>query len=128
VRYIPLVRIAKRLLRFAREQRANNVNAEAIVWRIVRDRRYNGAKFRRQVPLGRYVLDFVCFESKLAVEIDGPSHDSNAQQKRDAVRDAWIESAGLRVLRLSNELMIGTPELAERRIIEALERFGEDVR
>lgn len=118
------MRIAKRLLRFAREQRANNVNAEAIVWRIVRDRRCNGAKFRRQVPLGRYVLDFVCFERKLAVEIDGPSHHAEAQQMRDAARDAWIESAGLRVLRLSNDLVIGTPELAEQRIIEALESSG----
>jgi very-short-patch-repair endonuclease len=116
------MRIAKRLLRFAREQRANNVNAEAIRWRIVRGRRCNGAKFRRQVPLGKYVLDFVCFERKLAIEIDGPSHESDARRRRDAVRDAWIALAGLRVLRLSNELVIGTPELAEQRIMEAVEK------
>jgi len=120
------MRIGKRLLRFAREQRASNVNAEAIVWRIVRDRRCMGAKFRRQVPLGSYVLDFVCFEHKLVVEVDGPSHDAAAQRERDVVRDARIRSAGLRVLRLSNELVIGTPELAEQRIVEALESLGQD--
>jgi very-short-patch-repair endonuclease len=104
----------------AREQRANNVNAEAMVWRMVRDRRCGGAKFRRQVALGGYILDFVCFEHKLAIEIDGPSHECEEQRAKDAARDAWIASAGLRVLRLSKELVIGTPELAEQRIREAL--------
>src|SRR5438309_8275136 len=108
------------LLRLAREQRANNVNAEAMIWRMVRDRRCAGHKFRRQMPLGDYVVDFVCFEQRLVVEIDGPSHASDEQRQRDQKRDAWLAVNDFRVLRLSNDLVIGAPELAERRIREAL--------
>jgi very-short-patch-repair endonuclease len=110
----------KRLLRLAREQRANNVNAEAMLWRMVRDRRCAGHKFRRQMPLGGYIVDFVCLEQRLTVEIDGPSHQTGEQRGRDAARDAWLAANNFRVLRLSNDLVIGTPELAEQRILEAL--------
>ena len=110
----------KRLLHHAREQRTNNVNAEAMVWRIVRDRRCAGHKFRRQMPLGGYIVDFVCLEQRLVVEIDGPSHEAEEQRARDAARDAWLTANGFRVLRLRNDLVIGTPELAERRVKEAL--------
>jgi very-short-patch-repair endonuclease len=110
----------KRLLRLAREQRANNVNAEAILWRIVRDRRCAGHKFRRQMPLGGYIVDFVCLEQRLVVEIDGPSHRTEEQRLRDENRDAWLAANDFRVLRLSNDLVIGTPELAEQRILEEL--------
>jgi very-short-patch-repair endonuclease len=110
----------KRLLRLAREQRANNVNAEAMLWRIVRDRRCAGHKFRRQMPLGDCIVDLVCLEQRLVVEIDGPSHASDEQRRRDEKRDAWLAANGFRVLRLTNELVIGAPELAEQRIVEAL--------
>jgi very-short-patch-repair endonuclease len=110
----------KRLLRLAREQRANKVNAEAMLWRMLRDCRCAGEKFRRQMPLDGYVVDFVCLERRLVVEIDGPSHDSDEQRLRDKKRDAWLLANHFRVLRLSNDLVIGTPELAEQRIIEAL--------
>jgi very-short-patch-repair endonuclease len=110
----------KRLLRLAREQRANNVNAEAIVWRMLRDRRCAGHKFRRQMPLGGYVVDFVCLEQRLVVEIDGLSHDAEEQRARDAARDEWLHANGFRLLRLRNDLAIGTPELAEQRIMQAL--------
>jgi very-short-patch-repair endonuclease len=110
----------KRLLHHAREQRANNVNAEAMLWRIVRDRRCAGHKVRRQMPLGGYIVDFVCLEQRLVIEIDGPSHQSEEQRARDATRDAWLAANNFRILRLSNDLVIGTPELAEQRILEAL--------
>src|SRR5271170_5441804 len=71
------------LLRFAREQRANAVQAEAIIWRAVRNRRCERAKFQRQVPLGQYILDFVCFGCRLIVEIDGPSHEVAEQRIAD---------------------------------------------
>ena len=62
------------LRRFARQQRAQAVQAETLIWRSVRNRRCEDAKFHRQVPLGNFILDFVCFERRLVVEIDGPSH------------------------------------------------------
>src|SRR5271166_6712883 len=78
------------LRRFAREQRAQAVHAEALIWRAVRNRRCDGAKFQRQVPLGNYIVDFVCFEHRLIVEIDGPSHDVPEQRLADEGRDVWL--------------------------------------
>jgi very-short-patch-repair endonuclease len=108
------------LLRFAREQRAQAVQAEAIIWRAVRNRRREGAKFQRQVPLGDYIVDFICFEYRLAVEIDGPSHDVSQQRLADKERDTWLREQGFRILRLANELVIASTELAVARIRDAL--------
>jgi very-short-patch-repair endonuclease len=78
------------LLRLAREQRAEAAQAETILWRNLRDRRCEGAKFRRQVPIGNFIVDFVCFERRLIIEVDGPSHDDAKQQAKDRERDAWL--------------------------------------
>ena len=108
------------LRRFAREQRAEAVQAEALIWREVRNRRCEGAKFQRQVPLGSYIVDFVCFGVRLVVEVDGLSHEDPAQRDADKERDSWLREQGFRVLRLPNELVIGSTELALQRIREAL--------
>jgi very-short-patch-repair endonuclease len=108
------------LLRFARQQRANAVQAEAIIWRAIRDRRCEGAKFRRQVAIGNFIVDFVCFHRRLIVEVDGPSHQSEERQAKDRERDAWLGEQGFRVLRLPNELVIASTELAVARIRAAL--------
>jgi very-short-patch-repair endonuclease len=106
--------------RFAREQRAQRVQAETLIWRAVRNRRCGGAKFQRQVPLQTYIVDFVCFERRLVVEIDGPSHENAEQIAADKARDAWLQAQGFRVVRLPNELVIGSTELAMARIRSAL--------
>lgn len=82
----------------ARALRRNAPDTERLLWRLLRDRRLEGLKFRRQVPLGPYVLDFVCLRHRLVIEADGPFHDP----ERDAVRDAWLDSKGFRVLRFPN--------------------------
>jgi very-short-patch-repair endonuclease len=106
--------------RFAREQRANAVKAEALIWRAVRNRRCLGAKFQRQAVLGSFIADFVCFERRLVVEVDGPSHEAEEHKAADVERDAWLESQGFRILRLPNALVIGSTELAVERIRAAL--------
>jgi very-short-patch-repair endonuclease len=73
-------------------------DAERKLWHALRSRSI-GAKFRRQVPLGPYVVDFVCFEPKLIVEVDGGQHLENA---RDIIRDKYFERQGYRVLRYWN--------------------------
>ena len=108
------------LRRFAREQRAQAVQAEALIWRAVRNRRCDGAKFQRQVPLGNYIVDFVCFAHRLIVEIDGPSHDVPEQRLADECRDVWLRDQGFRVLRLSNDLVIASTEIAVGRIRQAM--------
>jgi very-short-patch-repair endonuclease len=72
---------------------------ERVLWPLLRDRRLEGLKFRRQVPLAGYVVDFACFSARLVVEADGPFHDPAA----DAERDAALRSQGFPVLRFRNE-------------------------
>jgi 5-methyltetrahydrofolate--homocysteine methyltransferase len=69
----------------------------------LRDRRLDGFKFRRQHPVGQFVVDFCCLERRLAIEVDGEIHDR--QRERDAERDANLAAAGLRVLRIPNTTM-----------------------
>jgi very-short-patch-repair endonuclease len=109
---------SKVMTRLAQGQRKASVSAETIVWRALRDRRCGNFKFRRQVPIGNYIADFVCFEKRLVVEVDGPSHATRSQH--DAARDEWFRSEGFRVLRISNDLIIGSPDLAIQRIINLL--------
>jgi len=83
----------------ARSLREQQTEAEGALWRRLRDRRFQGFKFRRQVALGPYVADFVCFEAKLIVEADGGQH---AESRRDAQRDRYFLQQGYRTLRFWN--------------------------
>lgn len=72
---------------------------EAAMWVRLRRRQVSGHKFRRQAPIGPYIVDFVCLQAKLIVEIDGPHHDFTSTY--DARRQTWLESAGFRVMRFA---------------------------
>ncbi len=76
--------------------------AERIIWQALRAHRMSGAGFRRQTPIGRYIVDFVSHAAMLIVEIDGEQHFENAHERRDAVRDAYLQAKGFRVLRFNN--------------------------
>ncbi|MHB1101323.1 MAG: endonuclease domain-containing protein [Devosia sp.] len=92
----------QRLRGFARSMRSNATEAEQRLWTLVRDRRFIDYKFRRQVPIGRYIVDLMCPSAMLIVELDGSQH---AENEADAVRDAWLAGQGYRVLRIwNNEL------------------------
>jgi very-short-patch-repair endonuclease len=82
-------------------------NAEAILWRELRNRRLEGYKFRRQWAVGAYVADFVCLEGRLIVELDGEPHANDQQRAHDLTRDAWLRGQGFEVLRFSNDLLLG---------------------
>ena len=82
----------------AKDLRINMTDAERKLWRALRSRSI-GSKFRRQVPLGPYVVDFICFESKIIVEVDGGQHATSAT---DSIRDQYFISRGYRVLRFWN--------------------------
>ena len=83
----------------ARAMRGAPTDAELRLWRLLRDRRLSGFKFRRQVPVGPYIVDFLCVGAKLIVEADGFQH---AESPRDKARDAYLESQGWKVLRFWN--------------------------
>ena len=76
----------------ARELRHNATEAEQLLWECLRSRRLAGFKFRRQTPIGRYIVDFCCVEARLIVELDGGQHQD--QQGYDAARDAWLRERG----------------------------------
>ena len=83
----------------ARVMRRVATDAERKLWYLLRDRRFDGIKFRRQVPFGPYIIDFVCFDRRLVVEVDGGQH---AESQVDKVRDAYLQAEGFRVVRYWN--------------------------
>lgn len=87
----------------ARVQRRRLTPPEARLWVALRRRAMDGAKFRRQHPVGVYVLDFYCDEAKLCVEIDGLMHSEPEQAQKDRARDAWLAREGIRVVRIAAE-------------------------
>jgi very-short-patch-repair endonuclease len=91
----------------ARVMRGAPTDAELRLWRLLRDGRLNGIKFRRQVPVGPYIVDFLCVGAKLIVEADGSQH---AESHRDTVRDAYLASQGWRVLRFWNNEVLRNRE------------------
>jgi len=87
--------------RRARELRRQLTPAERLLWAQLRDRRPGGYKFRGQYPIGPFIADFICFEARLVIEVDGESHDLNYAY--DTRRDAWFRSREFRVWRVTNE-------------------------
>jgi very-short-patch-repair endonuclease len=103
------------LLAKAREMRKKATTAEKLLWSLLRDRQLHNAKFRRQHPLGNYILDFYCHESRLAVELDGGGHAEPEQQELDRKRTEWLNEQGITVLRFwNNEVMENTSGVLER--------------
>src|SRR5438477_3340919 len=86
----------------ARSLRREMTDAEGIIWNAVRAHRLNGAGFRRQTPIGPYIVDFVCHAANLVIEIDGGQHFEPEHLRRDLRRDAFLSSRGYRVLRFNN--------------------------
>jgi len=97
---------AKHLRQFAKNMRHKPTDADAAMWRLPRDRRLSAYKFRRQVPFENYILDFVCFEKRLVIEIDGSQH---AESRRDAVRDAALSAEDFSMARYWNNDVLQQP-------------------
>jgi len=85
---------------FSRKLRSEMTEAELYLWQHLRARQLHGFKFRRQHPVGKYILDFACTDVKLAIEVDGGQH--NELQNQDNERTAWLETQGWKVLRFWN--------------------------
>jgi len=86
-----------------RELRKNQTGAESRLWSVLRNRKLEGRKFRRQYTIGTYTVDFYCFEEKLVVELDGGSHDNVGSIIYDEKRNSYMESKGLRIIRFTNK-------------------------
>ena len=106
--------IPAHLLEFARRMRAEPTDTETKLWWLLRNRRLAGFKFRRQVPVGSYILDFYCHEARLAVEADGGQHSEPGQAAYDARRTEYLKKLGIRVLRFwDNDVLKHTDSVLE---------------
>jgi very-short-patch-repair endonuclease len=100
----------------SRQLRQPLTPAEQKLWQILRNRGLEGYKFRRQHPIGRYIVDFYCVQTRLVIEVDGGIHLT--QEASDAVRTKWLESSGCTVIRFYNTDINHNIEAVETRILE----------
>ncbi|MGC1301953.1 MAG: endonuclease domain-containing protein [Caulobacteraceae bacterium] len=107
------------MLERARAMRREQTPAERAMWRLLRSRGFERLKFRRQVPLGSYIVDFVCLDPRVVVECDGGQHADNAYDVR---RDAWLRQQGFRVLRVWNNDVLEEPEGVDAMLRDLLKR------
>ncbi len=101
----------------AKRLRHDMTDAETKLWHALRGKKFEGYKFRRQVAIGHYIADFVCFAQRLIVEVDGSQHEDSIH---DVKRDAWLESEGFSVLRLWNNGVLQNLDGALLMILDAL--------
>ncbi|MBM6594179.1 endonuclease domain-containing protein [Microvirga pudoricolor] len=106
---------------FANEQRSIPTRAEDLFWQQVRAGRFHGYKFKRQVPITPYIADFLCAAARLIVEFDGVPHERPEQQAHEMRRDAFLRAQGFRVLRFSNDLMLGNGNVVLDSVRQAIE-------
>ena len=105
------------VLSHAKEMRKAPTDAEHRLWSLLRAKRLSGWKFRRQQPIGHFIADFVCYEARLVIEVDGSQH---AESTRDEMRDKWLSSQGFRVLRFWNNVVLENEDGVVAAILAAL--------
>jgi very-short-patch-repair endonuclease len=108
-------------LKQAKTLRSNMTDAERRLWYRLRAHRFAGVKFKRQVPIGPYVVDFACMGRKLVLEIDGGQHAENSM---DRVRDEWLGQQGYVVLRFWNTDVLRSTDAVLERILTSLQTCG----
>ena len=105
----------------ARALRRSSPDGETALWGRLRGRQVAGAKFRRQEPFGPYILDFCCLERRVVIEVDGSQHAEERQMARDAVRTAYLEARGFRVLRFDDREVLLETESVMQQIWQVLQ-------
>ena len=103
----------------ARRLRRNPTDAEKKLWSLLRRKQLSGYRFRRQVPIGPYVVDFACLAAHLVIEVDGGQHALSVE--RDKERTTWLEARGYKVVRFWNNEVLGNPDGVLQTILSALE-------
>ena len=107
------------LLSYAKRMRHAPTDAESALWRHLRAGRLADHKFKRQQPIGNFIVDFVCFTQKIIIEVDGGQHAD--MQTADKARTAWLEAQGFRVLRFWNDDVLQRMELVLEEVVRVLE-------
>jgi very-short-patch-repair endonuclease len=103
----------------AKKLRANTTPHERMLWRALKDLPLEGSHFRRQAPIGPYIVDFFCPAKRLIIELDGGHHNEDDTAERDRVRQSWLENEGYRVIRFWNsEITADLTAVLERIYVE----------
>ena len=109
------------LKQLSRQLRDNMTDAERCLWAKIRMRQVKGYQFYRQKPIGDYIVDFFCPRAKLVVEVDGGGHFSNEKIEYDRIRDKYLKSLGLRVLRFTNAEVLKRIKGVVEKIVESMD-------
>ena len=108
-----------KLYQYGRELRQDSTEAERLLWTVLRNRKLNGLKFRRQHPLDKFIVDFYCNEKKLVVELDGGVHNEKINREYDEARTAILAGLNVIVLRFKNEEVINDVQGVLKKISDA---------
>jgi len=122
------MRASPHLRERAKELRRAPTLSERRLWNWLRNRTFKGFKFRRQVPIDRYVVDFYCPALRLAIEVDGLHHETPWMSEYDSDRSEYLSSCGIEVIRFSNRLLARDSLMVEEIIECAIERRVEEGR
>jgi very-short-patch-repair endonuclease len=114
-----MVSAPKPTVKRARQLRAEMSLPEVMLWNILRQRP-TGLKFRRQHPIGPYILDFYCLERRIAIEIDGIAHDMGDRPARDAARDAWLLVRRITVIRIAAKDVLTDAGAAAQSVVDLI--------
>ena len=110
-------------INLARNLRRKESDAERKLWSKLRSRQFENLKFRRQHPIGKFIVDFVSFEKKIVIEVDGDHHIESGNVENDKKRTAWLESEGFRVIRFWNNDVLLNIEGVAARILEEINSY-----
>ena len=104
----------------ARNLRRKQTDAERKLWLILRSRQFENSKFRRQEPIGKYIVDFVSLERELIIELDGGQHNQQSEMEKDEVRTKWLEKKGFIVIRFWNNDVLQNIDGVAFKILEII--------
>jgi very-short-patch-repair endonuclease len=107
---MPHAAVSDRQRSRAKSLRQTMTRAEMLLWRYIKAGHVDGLQFRRQAPMGAYIVDFVCHAAKIVIEVDGATHDFDSRLRQDRVRGRWLASRGYRVVRFTNDEVLSQLE------------------
>jgi very-short-patch-repair endonuclease len=110
------------LTAFVKTLRKNSTDCERKLWRYLRAHQFQDLKFRRQEQIGHYIVDFVCYDKKVIIELDGGQHSVPEQREKDEMRDSWLRSQGFSVLRFWDSDVLTNIEGVLEKIRETCEK------
>ena len=118
----------KNLKSFRSSLRNKSTSAEIALWNILKSKKLDGRKFRRQYSINKYIVDFCCPSEKLVIELDGAPHGEYHKIQNDEIRDQYLERLGFIVLRFENRFVFQDPDYVKDEIMKVIKRTRDEIR